>query len=178
MTPLKITFTNWLNQIPEYVHGRTPPSATDAHDAATRCHSRGAAQAQDPSLEELRKLKTHPTADELYQIVRQRLPRISLGTVYRNLLFLTESGQIAKLEIAGSTNRFDANMQPHQHVRCVCCGSVADIYSPVREPAIDNIQVPGFARILKSRVEYDGLCDACAATMASQEAAAYYPDRV
>lgn len=129
-------------------------------------------------LEELRKLKTHPTADELYQIVRQRLPRISLGTVYRNLLFLTESGQIAKLEIAGSTNRFDANMQPHQHVRCVCCGSVADIYTPVREPAIDNLQVPGFARILKSRVEYDGLCDACAATMASQEAAAYYPDRV
>ena len=39
-------------------------------------------------LEELRKLTTHPTADELYQIVRARMPRISLGTVYRNLCFL------------------------------------------------------------------------------------------
>lgn len=39
-------------------------------------------------LEELRKTATHPTADELYSIVRRRLPRISLGTVYRNLDFL------------------------------------------------------------------------------------------
>lgn len=45
-------------------------------------------------LEELRKTATHPTADELYSIVRRRLPRISLGTVYRNLDFLADSGEI------------------------------------------------------------------------------------
>ena len=49
-------------------------------------------------LEELRKVKTHPTADELYAMVRTRMPRISLGTVYRNLDFLTESKEILKLE--------------------------------------------------------------------------------
>ena len=49
-------------------------------------------------LEELRKTKSHPTADELYSIVRERLPRISLGTVYRNLDFLAETGEILKLE--------------------------------------------------------------------------------
>ena len=49
-------------------------------------------------LEELRKLTSHPTADELYQIVRTRMPRISLGTVYRNLCFLSDSGTILKLE--------------------------------------------------------------------------------
>ena len=53
-------------------------------------------------LEELRKVKTHPTADELYAMVRTRMPRISLGTVYRNLDFLTESKEILKLESAGS----------------------------------------------------------------------------
>ena len=63
-------------------------------------------------LEELRKVKTHPTADELYSIVRERLPRISLGTVYRNLDFLTESKEILKLESAGSIRRFDGDTRP------------------------------------------------------------------
>jgi Fur family ferric uptake transcriptional regulator len=49
-------------------------------------------------LEELRKVNTHPSADEIYEIVRKRLPRISLGTVYRNLEILSESGDIQKLE--------------------------------------------------------------------------------
>ena len=47
-------------------------------------------------LEELRKVKTHPTADELNSIVRERLPRISLGTVYRNLDFLADTGEIRR----------------------------------------------------------------------------------
>ena len=57
-------------------------------------------------LEELRKVKTHPTADELYAMVRTRMPRISLGTVYRNLDFLTESKEILKLESAKSGTSF------------------------------------------------------------------------
>lgn len=114
-------------------------------------------------LEELRKLKTHPTADELYHIVRHRLPKISLGTVYRNLVFLTESGQITRLESAGSINRFDANIEPHQHVRCVGCGCVADVHPSMPAPSPDQVSVPGFARVLQARVEFDGLCEECAA---------------
>ena len=125
-------------------------------------------------LEELRKLKTHPTADELYHIVRQRLPRISLGTVYRNLLFLTESGQILKLELSGSINRFDANMEPHQHVRCMCCGCIGDIFPPLETLKVDNINVPGFARVLRSRIEYDGVCEECAQQETEQRPAAVY----
>ena len=49
-------------------------------------------------LDELKKLKTHPTADEIYVIVRKKMPRISLGTVYRNLEILSETGQIIKIE--------------------------------------------------------------------------------
>ena len=73
-------------------------------------------------LEELRKVKTHPTADELYSIVRERLPRISLGTVYRNLDFLADTGEIRRLEAAGTTKRFDGDISWHQHVRCIHCG--------------------------------------------------------
>ena len=50
-------------------------------------------------LEELRKVHTHPTVDELYTIVKARMPHISLGTVYRNLDLLTETGEVLKLDL-------------------------------------------------------------------------------
>ena len=113
-------------------------------------------------LEELRKLKTHPTADELYSIVRERLPRISLGTVYRNLDFLADSGEIRRLEAAGSTKRFDGDISNHQHVRCIYCGRIGDVMDLQQAPSVDGMHAGGFATIISSRVEYDGVCDACA----------------
>lgn len=111
-------------------------------------------------LEELRKLTTHPTADELYEIVRQRLPRISLGTVYRNLDVLSENGEVLKLESAGSQKRFDGDVHPHCHVRCVSCGRVGDVMDHVREPEVDGVNAPGFT-ITHGITEFFGLCDDC-----------------
>jgi Fur family ferric uptake transcriptional regulator len=79
-------------------------------------------------LEELRKVESHPTADELYELVRKRMPKISLGTVYRNLDILATQGIIQKLHVAESQMRFDGNTQPHFHVHCVHCGRIADIF--------------------------------------------------
>lgn len=112
-------------------------------------------------LEELRKVKSHPTADEVYSIVRERLPRISLGTVYRNLDFLADTGQILKLEAAGSTKRFDGDTSWHQHVRCIHCGRIGDVMTPQPVPSFDSLSVDGF-HIVGARVEYDGICDSCA----------------
>ena len=112
-------------------------------------------------LEELRKLTSHPTADELFTLVRARLPRISLGTVYRNLDFLADTGQILRLEVSGYTKRYDANLMPHQHVRCTVCGRVADVFPPLPVPSSAGVFVPGFARILSARIEFDGLCEEC-----------------
>lgn len=114
-------------------------------------------------LEELRKTTTHPTADELYGKVRERLPRISLGTVYRNLDFLADSGEIRRLEAAGTTKRFDGNMVDHQHVRCLCCGRIGDIMAPLPTPPVSGIHVPGFAEVRGARIEFDGICEQCAA---------------
>lgn len=111
-------------------------------------------------LDELRKVTSHPTADELYSMVRERIPRISLGTVYRNLDFLAESGEILKLEAAGSTRRFDGCVEPHQHIRCTCCGKVGDVepYQPV--PSVEHVLAPGFT-VTAARMEYEGLCEDC-----------------
>ena len=81
-------------------------------------------------LEELQKLTSHPTAAGLYEIVRRRLPKISLGTVYRNLELLARTGLIQKLEFGGGEARFDGNVDRHDHVRCVRCGRVDDISAP------------------------------------------------
>ncbi len=111
-------------------------------------------------LEELRKVKSHPTADELYGIVRKKMPRISLGTVYRNLEFLAETGEILKLESAGNTKRFDADTSWHQHVRCTICGCVGDVLHPQEAPSIKGISVEGFS-LTAARIEYDGICARC-----------------
>jgi len=73
-------------------------------------------------LEEMKKLEGHPTADEVYVRVRERLPRISLGTVYRNLDVLAASGLIRKIEPDFPQMRFDRNTHEHYHVTCMQCG--------------------------------------------------------
>lgn len=116
-------------------------------------------------LEELRKLHSHPTADELYSIVRERMPHISLGTVYRNLDLLAASHEVLKLESAGSMRRFDGNTAPHRHVRCLRCGRVGDVPPEAvadADPDVSSLMVEGFT-VTAARVEYDGLCDECAA---------------
>ncbi len=112
-------------------------------------------------LEELRKVHSHPTADELYEMIRTRMPRISLGTVYRNLDFLTESGEILKIDAAGSIRRFDGDTRPHQHVRCRVCGRIGDVIPPLPAPEVNAVKVDGF-QVLSSRIEYEGICDRCA----------------
>ncbi len=113
-------------------------------------------------LEELRKVDSHPTAEELYLMVRRRLPKISLGTVYRNLELLAASNEIARLDSAGSMRRFDGNPMPHRHIRCQRCGMMADVFGDhAPAPDISRVTVQGF-RVSGVRVEYEGLCEACA----------------
>ncbi|MFQ5853689.1 MAG: transcriptional repressor, partial [Candidatus Binatia bacterium] len=66
-------------------------------------------------LEELRKVKTHPRGDELFETVRRRLPRISLGTIYRNLALFHRQGLVLELS-CGNFNRYDGNTTPHHHL--------------------------------------------------------------
>ena len=113
-------------------------------------------------LEELRKVNTHPSADELYEMVRKRLPRISLGTVYRNLEILSESGNIQKLEPGCSLKRFDGNPSEHCHIRCVSCDRVVDApMAPDLEIDLEQVNSTDF-KIIGHRLEYLGLCPQCA----------------
>lgn len=82
-------------------------------------------------LDDLRNRCDHPTADMVYESVRVEQPNISLGTIYRNLSFLVENGQILKISTGGGPDRFDGCVSPHNHFVCRACGSVIDMdYAP------------------------------------------------
>jgi Fur family ferric uptake transcriptional regulator len=113
-------------------------------------------------LEELREFHDHPSADELYERVRKRLPRISLGTVYRNLEVLCELGEIQKHEFGGTLKRFDGNPHLHYHIRCTCCDRVDNV--PVRDltDLEKDLSPESEYKILGYRLEFIGLCPECA----------------
>ena len=66
-------------------------------------------------LKDLQSRRDHPTADMVYESVRKEYPNISLGTVYRNLAFLTESGQVLKITTPAGADHFDGFISPHNH---------------------------------------------------------------
>jgi Fur family ferric uptake transcriptional regulator len=114
-------------------------------------------------LRELRESHAHPTAAEIYVAVRERLPRISLGTVYRNLDVLHADGLIHRIETAGGEARYDGRVDDHGHVRCRACGLLRDLPggapAPRGGPApgddIQGVTVDGY------RLEYTGVCSTC-----------------
>lgn len=71
--------------------------------------------------------KTHPDVSWIYNKVKSIIPSIGLGTVYRNLAELEKLGRIKKVSVEGSIERYDANVAPHAHFVCTCCGNIYDV---------------------------------------------------
>lgn len=112
-------------------------------------------------LEELRSKNNHPSADELYARVRQRLPRISLGTVYRNLEVLSQLGEIQKLELSGSLKRYDGVCSKHYHIRCVQCNRVDDAPIAPLNQVENELYGTTVFEIIGHNLEFTGLCPDC-----------------
>ncbi len=120
-------------------------------------------------LEELRMTKSHPTAAELYQVVRRRLPRVSLGTIYRNLEILAQNRTICKLEIGGSEARFDGETRPHHHARCTECGTVSDLFDIPEEVVQRQYLDMGEYDVRGYHIEFYGLCAGCKSKQVTEE---------
>ena len=112
-------------------------------------------------LEELRSVNNHPAADEIYERVRKRLPRISLGTVYRNLDVLCEMGEIQRLELSGPTKRYDGVPQKHYHIRCINCDRVDDAPIAPLNTLEDDLYETTVFEIIGHNLEFTGLCPRC-----------------
>jgi Fur family ferric uptake transcriptional regulator len=112
-------------------------------------------------LEELKKVKSHPTADEMYDMVRKRLPRIGLGTVYRNLELVAKLGIFRKLEVDGKQKRFDGDISPHYHIRCIKCNQVDDIFINMDRGLEKSAASCCDYKILDHHVQFSGICSKC-----------------
>lgn len=78
-------------------------------------------------LIELQHRTDHPTADQVYSTLKITHPELSLGTVYRNLNFLAQQGDILKLDVGDGTCHYDGNTHNHIHYICKCCRKIIDI---------------------------------------------------
>ncbi len=112
-------------------------------------------------LQELQKNRQHLTADELYGLIRKKLPRISLATVYRNLELLVESGLIARMEVSGRQMRFDHDVHGHDHVICAKCHKVENVVLEREKENYPSHGVVDGYMITGCRVEFVGLCPQC-----------------
>ena len=113
-------------------------------------------------LETVRKLHSHPTADEVYEAVSQQNPVISRGTVYRNLNKLCDQGLIKKRYISGEPERFDHICTSHYHAKCLGCGKIYDIdmeYIPDLQKNIRNLSDFQFT---EHNITFCGYCKECA----------------
>lgn len=104
----------------------------------------------------------HPTADEVFLQVRRQSPRISLGTVYRNLNQLADNGMIRKISMANQPDRFDGTLEHHYHICCTECGSVMDVVCPGLERLEDFIEETTSFEVTGHQLIVHGVCARCA----------------
>jgi Fur family ferric uptake transcriptional regulator len=114
-------------------------------------------------IDELKKVKTHPTAQDVYEMVKKTMPNVSLGTVYRNLEALSERGEIQRLAYNPGKRRYDGNALNHPHLCCRVCGRVDDMPDDAAfdEEIMKTItDVCGY-KITDFSMELFGICPQC-----------------
>src|SRR4030095_12984001 len=114
-------------------------------------------------LEVVRGSNAHPSAEAVHQMVRSRLPRVSLGTVYRNLRLLVAQGLVK--ELRGPHTRFDCNLSDHHHFTCLACGRIGAVAGPLTERysrgLVSRVASSGGFSVTHHRIEFYGRCAAC-----------------
>lgn len=112
-------------------------------------------------LSEIKKLKTHPSARELFEILRKKDANYSIATLYRNLEYFTNKQLVYKLKSNGTETRYESDLSPHINLVCEHCGFIEDIYD---FESIDfltpQIQSSGFDLKIKF-LEIPGTCKKC-----------------
>jgi Fe2+ or Zn2+ uptake regulation protein len=102
----------------------------------------------------------HPTAEWVHAAVRQRRPRVSLATVYRNLRLLAQQGLLAEIQ-AGPSLRFDGRVHRHHHFTCTVCGRIFDLEEPVDARLDARVAAHTGFRVTHHRIEFYGRCAGC-----------------
>lgn len=112
-------------------------------------------------LNVLRGTTCHPNADRIYDMVREEIPNISLGTVYRNLATLADDGVILKLDVGDGCEHYDGDISPHAHFYCKNCRRIYDIFEDYGKALCANAQEKLDGKVDNCTVMFDGICREC-----------------
>lgn len=108
--------------------------------------------------------EAHPSAEMLYAALKPVWPDLSLGTVYRNLSYFLQSGQIVCVGTVDGHERYDARTEPHSHFICSTCGRIENVELPDLAPGVVYPRVEkmlGGCRVQTHRLTFSGVCAAC-----------------
>lgn len=111
-------------------------------------------------LEAVRARHDHPSADQIYQDVRAIDEKISRGTVYRNLNFLVESGEILHVKVANA-ERFEHGLDLHHHLLCTKCGNVRDVSLTYHRELDKKLEEETGYKIERHQTVFEGTCPHC-----------------
>ena len=113
-------------------------------------------------LDYLRHTDTHPSAEMVYNHLKQSIPDLSLGTVYRNLSIFKDKGEITSLGTVNGVERFDGNTAPHVHFVCTGCDAVADLPRiAVPEALNQEVHTQTGGQINMCQLTFIGQCKNC-----------------
>ncbi|HEX5700009.1 MAG TPA: transcriptional repressor [Rubrobacter sp.] len=112
-------------------------------------------------LEALSRAKGHPSAEDVYLIVKRENPRVALGTVYQALSVLEEVGIIGSKRWAESPTRYDLNVKPHLDIRCISCGEVSEVPGVALDSVEERIRGNTPYRVTRATMVVEGLCPDC-----------------
>jgi len=106
--------------------------------------------------------REHPTPESIYEQVKQRIPSISLGTIYKNVKTFLDAGVFKEVTLHHGSLRLESNMAPHHHLVCSSCKAIFDIEASAVEPIpLPKTKLPAGFSIKQCRVEFVGLCKSC-----------------
>lgn len=104
----------------------------------------------------------HPTADQVYEQVRQDFPMTSLATVYKTINLLKDMGELLELDINDSGKHYDgSNPHPHPHLVCTQCNAIIDLEDYTLEETMQEAQNQHGYQILSHRMVIFGVCPEC-----------------
>ena len=117
---------------------------------------------RDDLLSILKNSKSHPTAEELYENIKEKIPNVSRGTVYRNLKDLVDENCIIKISMPDGADRYDYIHKKHNHVICKYCGKVKDFeYNfDSKKAKLSVLEQTGMESFLDGIIVY-GVCEKC-----------------
>ncbi len=113
-------------------------------------------------LHELQETHCHPSAEWLFQRLKPTYPDLSLGTVYRNLAFFQEQGEIRSVGVVNGQERFDADTSNHCHFYCENCGAIEDLHGVALEEAFEEKIARDYdISISRHELNLHGICGVC-----------------